>query len=75
MPEVTTEVIKVDIKRFKECMDYINLINATPLDCLDLSECCSKIKPAKLKRLKQQWKFIGLNNKDFIALYSDEAKN
>ena len=54
--------MKVDKKKFIEAVEYLRQINNTNLEDLDLSDFTKK----NLSKDIEEWKFTGLNNRDFI---------
>jgi hypothetical protein len=58
--------MKVDKKKFIECVEYIRGINHCKLSNLDLSEFDFDDLDIKVKN----WELTGLNNKQFILYYN-----
>jgi hypothetical protein len=54
--------LKIDKQKFIDAMEYIRRINEYNLDDLDLSE----FTDTNLDEERKEWKFIGLNNRDFV---------
>jgi len=65
--------MKVNKKRLVEALNYINLVNAIPLDELDLSEFHGNQNI--LKKEIDDFKFTGLNNQHFITMNLLEYDN
>jgi hypothetical protein len=60
--------MKVDRKKFIEAVQYLREINRTPLTELDLSEFTDR----DLTQDINEWKWIGLNNRDFVLELLDD---
>jgi hypothetical protein len=55
--------MKVDKKKFYEALEYIQKINSTDIEKLDLDE----FKRSCDYRTPKEWDFTGLNNRDYIT--------
>ena len=56
--------MKINIERLNDILGYIALINSRPLSEIELYQHGHKVEVSA--EAMEQWKFIGLNNVDFI---------
>ena len=64
--------MKIDIQEFKKAIDYINLINSTPLDELVIYFPTADIEHTVPENVVKEWQYIGLNNSDFLEKFLEE---
>jgi hypothetical protein len=59
--------MKVELEELEKVLEYISQINKTPLEQIVWMKNNEIVRPTP-EQLKQ-WKFTGLNNRDFAIFY------
>ena len=65
------KLMKIDRSRLLSAMEYIRQINDTNFDELDFSEFFDVNDP-EYKEMSEQFKQLGMSNKDFIMMYRNK---